>query len=140
MSNFTISRNHVIYVRYSGICVGWGWTPLDTGMENNRITDNNVRGYARELYDAGGIYTLSNQPGSIISGNEIGAPYPAPSATNDRGFRIYLDSRTDGFTIENNRTGDDVPDAAGGPLRNLRPIRRDEIGDNRPGPNIIFKL
>ena len=140
VSHCTISRNHVSYVRYSGICVGWGWTPLDTGMENNRITDNNVRGYARELYDAGGIYTLSNQPGSIISGNMIGAPYPAPYATNDRGFRIYLDSRTDGFTIENNRTGDDVPDAAGGPLRNLRPIRRDEIGDNRPGPNIIFKL
>lgn len=122
----TISRNYVSYLSYSGICVGWGWTPINTGMENNRITDNSIRGYARELYDAGGIYTLSNQPGSVISDNIIDAPYPAPYATNDRGFRIYLDARTDGFTIENNKTEG-------------RLIRRDEIGDNHPGPNLIFK-
>ena len=137
--NCTISRNHVSRVNYSGICVGWGWTPHNTGMEQNRITDNKVIYYARQLYDAGGIYTLSNQPGSIISGNSISAPFPAPYATNDRGFRIYLDARTDGFTIENNRTSDDAPNSAGGPLQNLRPISRDEIGDNHPGPNIIFK-
>ena len=134
----TISSNFVSRVSYSGICVGWGWTPHDTGMQNNRIVGNKVSHYARELYDAGGIYTLSNQPGSVISGNIISAPYPAPYATNDRGFRIYLDARTDGFTIENNRTSDDDLNRVGSP-RNLRPIRRDEIGDNHPGPNLIFK-
>jgi hypothetical protein len=122
----TISRNYVSYLSYSGICVGWGWTPHNTGMEHNRIMGNNIKNYARQLYDAGGIYTLSNQPGSFISDNKISAPSPAPYATNDRGFRIYLDARTDGFTIENNRTED-------------RLIRRDEIGDNHPGPNLIFK-
>ncbi len=122
----TISKNHVFFLSYSGICVGWGWTPLNTGMEQNRIIDNSVRGYARQLYDAGGIYTLSNQPGSVISGNNISAPFPAPYATNNRGFCIYLDARTDGFTIENNETEG-------------RLIRRDEIGDNHPGPNLIFK-
>ena len=135
----TISKNHVFFLSYSGICVGWGWTPLNTGMENNRIEGNNVYNYARQLYDAGGIYTLSNQPGSVISGNKISRPYPAPYATNDRGFCIYLDARTDGFTIENNYTGDIAPGIAGRPLTNQRPIRRDEIGDNHPGPNIIFK-
>ena len=138
----TISKNHVFFLSYSGICVGWGWTPLNTGMEHNCIEGNNVSNYARQLYDAGGIYTLSNQPGSVISGNKISAPYPAPYATNDRGFRIYLDARTDGFTIENNKT----PAVDGSPINKkpstaeaLRPIRRDEIGDNHPGPNIIFK-
>lgn len=121
-----VSRNYVSRVNYSAISVGWGWTPHDTGMENNRITDNKVIFYARQLYDAGGIYTLSNQPGSVISGNEISAPYPAPYATNDRAFCIYLDACTDGFTIENNQTEG-------------RLIRRDEIGDNHPGPNLIFK-
>ncbi|MBR1879230.1 MAG: right-handed parallel beta-helix repeat-containing protein [Prevotella sp.] len=135
----TISKNHVFFLSYSGICVGWGWTPLNTGMEHNCIEGNNVSNYARQLYDAGGIYTLSNQPGSVISGNKISAPYPAPYATNYRGFRIYLDARTDGFTIENNYTGDIAPGLAGRPLTNQRPIRRDEIGDNHPGPNIIFK-
>ena len=132
----TVSRNYVSRVNYSGICVGWGWTPIDTGMENNRIVDNKVSHYARQLYDAGGIYTLSNQPGSVISGNIISAPYPAPYATNDRGFRIYLDARTDGFTIEDNRTYDAVDGTA---PTDLRPIRRDEIGDNHPGPNLLFK-
>ena len=136
----TIAENCIENVNYSGICVGWGWTPLDTGMEHNRITGNRVSGYARQLYDAGGIYTLSNQPGSVISGNMISAPYPAPYATNDRGFRIYLDARTDGFTIENNRTYDAVGGfPADTAADNLRPIQRDEIGDNNPGPNIIFR-
>ena len=122
----TVSKNYVTRVNYSGICIGWGWTPLDTGMENNHIVGNKVSHYARQLYDAGGIYTLSNQPNSSIKGNEISQPSPAPYATNNRGFCIYLDARTDGFTIENNTTEG-------------RLIRRDEIGDNHPGPNIVFK-
>ena len=135
----TISRNYVSRVSYSGICVGWGWTPHDTGMQNNHIVDNRVSHYARQLYDAGAIYTLSNQPGSVISGNIISTPYPAPYATNDRGFRIYLDARTDGFTIENNKTYDAVGTTHGELPTDLRPIRHDEIGDNHPGPNLIFK-
>ena len=135
----TVSRNYVSRVSYSGICIGWGWTPHDTGMQNNRIVGNRVSHYARQLYDAGGIYTLSNQPGSVISGNIISMPYPAPYATNDRGFRIYLDARTDGFTIENNKTYDAVGTKHGEIPTDLRPIRRDEIGDNHPGPNLIFK-
>ena len=122
----TIADNQVSRVNYSGICVGWGWTPLFTGMQDNHIINNRVSDYARQLYDAGGIYTLSNQPHSSIRDNIISQPYPAPYAANDRGFRIYLDARTDGFTIENNVTEG-------------RPIRRDEIGDNHPGPNLIFK-
>lgn len=122
----TISDNMISLCNYSGICVGWGWTPLYTGMENNRITNNQVSRYACQLYDAGGIYTLSNQPRSVISDNIISQPDPAPYATNDRGFCIYLDARTDGYTIENNKTEG-------------RPIRRDEIGDNHPGPNLIFR-
>ena len=122
----TISRNYVSRVNYSGICVGWGWTPHDTGMEHNHIVDNKVSYYARQLYDAGGIYTLSNQPGSSICNNEISQPFPAPYATNDRGFTIYLDAHTDGFTITGNTTEG-------------RLIRRDEIGDNQPGPNIGFQ-
>ena len=102
-------------------------------MQNNHITYNTVSDYARQLYDAGGIYTLSNQPGSRISDNDISQPFPAPYATNNRGFCIYLDARTDGFTIENNKTEVSSSHPEG------RLIRRDEIGDNHPGPNINFK-
>ncbi len=132
----TISGNSVSHTNYSGICIGWGWTPLYTGMENNHIVSNKVSNYARQLYDAGGIYTLSSQPNSSIRDNEITQPYPAPYATNDRGFCIYLDARTDGFTIENNKTTVVSGSPAG---TTLRLIRRDEIGDNHPGPHLIFK-
>jgi len=120
-----IVGNIVSHVNYSGICVGWGWTPHDTGMTNNRIEQNQIFDYARQLYDAGGIYTLSNQPGSRITDNDISAPAVAPYATNDRAFRIYLDARTDGFSIRGNVTDG-------------RPIRRNEIGDNHPGPDLRF--
>ena len=84
------------------ICVGWGWTSLESGMKNNRIEANYVHHFARRLYDAGGLYTLSNQPGSVMRNNRIEHLEEAPYATNDRAFYIYLDEATDGYTIENN--------------------------------------
>jgi len=131
----TIAENTVSTVNYSGICIGWGWTPHDTGMEENIISGNKVSDYARQLYDAGGIYTLSNQPRSQIVDNVISVPYPAPYATNHRGFPIYLDARTDGFTIDNNRITSDVS----GQSSDTRPIRREEIGYNNPGSHLLFK-
>lgn len=117
----TISDNELSHLNYSGICVGWGWTALESGMRNNRITDNYVHHFATQLYDAGGIYTLSNQPGSVISGNRIEDLVKAPYATNDRGFYIYFDEATDGFTVEGNL----CPDP--------------EFGYNRPGPSMKIR-
>lgn len=100
--DFTIRKNHVSHINYSGISVGWGWTAADTGMRNNRILDNHVEDYARQLYDAGGIYTMSNQPNSLISGNTVTAPHAAPYATNYRAFPIYFDACTNGYTVKDN--------------------------------------
>lgn len=116
-----IDSNEVNHVNYSGICVGWGWTPHDTGMANNRITRNHVTDFALQLYDAGGIYTLSNQPYSLIEGNTVEHIGAAPYATNDRGFNIYLDAETDGYTIRNNT----CPEG--------------RYGDNHPGPNVVIQ-
>ena len=118
VSDTEIARNVVSHVNYSGICVGWGWTPLESGMRNNRIVDNQVHDYARQLYDAGGIYTLSNQPGSVISGNTIADPYPAPYATNHRAFCIYFDEATDGYTVGGNH------------------MTKGSYGYNQPGKNL----
>ena len=100
--NMDISHNEVCHLNYSGICVGWGWTSLESGMCNNRIEANYVHHFARRLYDAGGLYTLSNQPGSVMRNNRIEYLIEAPYATNDRAFYIYLDEATDGYTMENN--------------------------------------
>ena len=121
VKNTKIVQNEVSHVNYSGICVGWGWTPLESGMRNNRIEGNVVSDYARQLYDAGGIYTLSYQPGSTICGNRISAPTVAPYATNDRAFAIYFDEATNGFTVENNQ------------------MDPESIGWNQPGANMILR-
>lgn len=122
VSDTQILDNVIDGVNYSGIAVGWGWTKHDTGMHNNRIAGNTLRNYARQLYDTGGIYTLSNQPNSVIENNTIYKPYPAPYATNYRGFCIYLDAATDGYTIRNNWC--EVPDS---------------FGFNNPGPAVRFE-
>lgn len=116
-----ISHNEVCHLNYSGICVGWGWTSLESGMRNNRIEANYVHHFARRLYDAGGLYTLSNQPGSVIRNNRIEHLMEAPYATNDRAFYIYLDEATDGYTMENNWC----------------PAER--FDSNRPGKNNVWK-
>ena len=119
--NTEIVQNEVSHVNYSGICVGWGWTSLESGMRNNRIENNVVSDYARQLYDAGGIYTLSYQPGSVIRGNRISAPTVAPYATNDRAFAIYFDEATNGFTVENNQ------------------MDPESVGWNQPGAEMILR-
>lgn len=122
----TIDSNEISHVNYSGICIGWGWTPDDTGMRNNRIINNKVSDYARQLYDAGGIYTMSNQPGSLIEGNDVSAPCEAPHATNFRAFPIYFDACTDGFTVQNNKLGTTT-------------LLKEKYGYNTPGPQLIIK-
>lgn len=117
----TIEANTISRVNYSGICIGWGWTPDDTGMRNNRIINNRVSDYARQLYDAGGIYTMSNQPHSLIEGNDVSAPHAASYATNYRAFPIYFDACTDGYTVKNNT------------LRTSK-LLKEKYGYNNPGP------
>lgn len=124
--DFTIRNNAVSRVNYSGICIGWGWTPSDTGMRNNTIVGNHVSDFARQLYDAGGIYTMSNQPNSRIENNEVTAACNAPYATNLRAFAIYFDACTDGFTVEGNTLG-------------TTPMLKEKYGYNNPGPSMIIE-
>lgn len=121
VSDVTIEHNEVSHVNYSGICVGWGWTKSYSGMKNNHIRSNYVHHFARQLYDAGAIYTLSSQPGSSITDNRLEALIDAPYATNDRAFYIYLDEATSYFHIENNWCPEERFDS------------------NTPGPGNIWK-
>lgn len=121
VADVMIRDNELSELNYSGICVGWGWTPLNSGMRNNHIVGNRVHHFAKRLYDAGGIYTLSYQPGSSIEDNVITDIYPPRYATNLRGFYIYLDEATDGYIIRNNRCTELL------------------FGDNRPGPDVRWE-
>jgi len=72
--NTTIEHNEVENVSYTGISMGWGWSPTKNAMMNNKIIGNKIHHFGKHNYDCGGIYTLSAQPGSVISENYITGP------------------------------------------------------------------
>lgn len=101
----TIAHNELHDLPYSAISIGWGWGKVDPGHEaqyvtpttslNNTISNNLIYDFMKVLYDGGGIYSLSAQPGQLISGNvihDMKNPYGA----------LYLDNRSRFNTLKRN--------------------------------------
>lgn len=100
-----IARNEIAGVSYSGISMGWGWTKSSNAMRNNTIKANKIHHYGKYLYDVAGIYTLSSQPGSSITGNVIDSIYKAPYPHDpEHWFYLYTDEGSSGFTVKDNWT------------------------------------
>ena len=98
-----IEHNEVSEVSYSGICVGWGWTRTVNCMRNNRIIGNSVVRYAKHMFDVGGIYTLSAQPGTLIAENYIDSIYhPVYAHDPKHWFYFYFDEGSSYITIKDN--------------------------------------
>ncbi len=115
--DMTIAHNEITEVNYSGISAGWGWTRTINCMRNNRIHANHIHHFARQMYDVGGIYTLSAQPNSVISNNYIHDLEKAPYAHIPSHYQyIYLDEGSAYLTIQNNLT------------------EKDKFFSNTPGP------
>ncbi len=96
-----IANNEISYAPYTGISVGFGWSSDDNAMRNNRILNNEIHHTSQILCDAGGIYTLSKQPDSEMSGNyihDIVLPQWADYGTSG----IYMDEQTSGYTVKYN--------------------------------------
>ena len=103
--NVTIEHNEISDINYTGIMVGWGWTKTANAMQNNKVVANKIHHYARNLYDVAGIYTLSAQPGTLISQNYIDSIYKAPYAhLPTHWFYIYTDEGSAGMTVKDNWT------------------------------------
>ncbi|SMC38673.1 protein of unknown function [Pedobacter africanus] len=100
-----IANNEISNVAYSGISMGWGWTPTANAMRNNTIRANKIHHYGKYLYDVSGIYTLSAQPGSVICDNYIDSIYKAPYPHDpEHWFYLYTDEGSAHFTVRNNWT------------------------------------
>ena len=103
VKNITIEHNEVSEVSYSGVSMGWGWTKLSNVMSGNKIVANNIHHYGKHLYDVAGIYTLSAQPGSVISQNVVDSIYKVPYAHDlHHWFYLYCDEGSSGFTVKDN--------------------------------------
>lgn len=109
----TITHNKVYDLPYTGISVGWGWGLTDKGGDTNypgnlgvpiwdtpttsrdtRVTDNEIYDIMKSQADGGAIYTLSSNPGGVVSGNYIhGTPPPAYGAIyHDEGSRYWTNT------------------------------------------------
>ncbi|RXK58015.1 L-rhamnose mutarotase [Lacibacter luteus] len=105
VSRTSIRHNEIENVSYSGISLGWGWSPEPNMMKDNRIVANKIHHYGKWNYDCSGIYTLSAQTNSIIEENYIDSIYKSPIAhLPSHWFYIYTDEGSSHFTVKNNWT------------------------------------
>ncbi len=100
-----IDHNELRNLAYSGISVGWGWTPKPNAMRDNQIRRNYID-YPMTLFtDGGGIYTLSEMPGTLVQGNVIGNIWDsgwAAGRTSSKSY--YFDEHSGGITLDKNLT------------------------------------
>ncbi len=82
-----ISHNTIVDVPWAGIAMGWGWGLLDPGMfpglpgarrgewgtfstptpnSGNKILNNLIHGFLKEVWDGGAIYTTGQQGTSML--------------------------------------------------------------------------
>lgn len=105
VSDINIEHNTIHDVSYTGISIGWGWNRDSVCMKNNKVHANLIYNYAQHMYDCAGIYTLGNQPGTVISENVI-RDIAKPSYVHDPNhwFYLYTDEGSSNITIRNNWT------------------------------------
>jgi hypothetical protein len=98
-----IEHNEVSHVSYTGISVGWGWTPTKNAMRDNRVYANFIHHIATRLCDTAGVYTLSAQPGTVVSENCVDAITMSPFVDlPDHWFYLYTDEGSSFITVRDN--------------------------------------
>ena len=100
-----IEHNYIHDVSYSAISMGWGWNRDWVVMHDNRIHANLIERYAAHMYDCAGIYTLGNQPNTVISENVVRDIFH-PSYVHDphHYFYLYTDEGSSNILLKDNWT------------------------------------
>ncbi len=97
-----IEHNEIADVPYTGISVGWGWTDEDTPLGHNVIAANHIERAMGFMADGGGIYTLSRQPGTVVTENYVHDLVRSPWAGHSPIPGIYLDEGSSQLLVANN--------------------------------------
>ena len=101
--NVALEHNEVFNLPYTGISVGWGWTKMTNALRDNFIHANHVHHVATRLGDTAGIYTLSAQPGTVVSDNSIhDLRMSAYVPDSGHWFYLYLDEGSSFITVRDN--------------------------------------
>jgi Right handed beta helix region len=117
----SIEHNALWDLPYSAISAGWGWSQNETRSKRNIIRYNHIWNVVNKHDDGGGIYTLSNQAGTLIAENYIHDLKVSPWAGTYPIVGVYLDEGSSNITVKDNVL-QNIPD-------NFL------IKQNRPGPN-----
>lgn len=96
----TVSHNEICELPYTGISVGWTWNPTPTVCKENTIEYNHIHHVVKRLADAGGIYTLGFQPGTVLRGNLIHDVDKTHGRAPSNG--MFIDEGSKGFLVEGN--------------------------------------
>ncbi len=101
-SHNTISHNDIHSFDYSGMSIGWDWSDAPTRTLHNLIENNHVHHVVRGvLSDAGGIYMLGTQTGTVIRGNLFHDIFPY-GGSPAMAWGIYFDQGSNGLLVEDN--------------------------------------
>lgn len=108
VSRTNIEHNYIHDVSYTGISMGWGWNRNYGVMHDNRIYANLIERYAAHMYDCAGIYTLGNQPNTVIYENVV-RDILHPSYVHDpkHYFYLYTDEGSSNILLKDNWTSED---------------------------------
>jgi hypothetical protein len=124
VQNISIEHNALWDLPYTAISVGWGWNKDETRARGNSVRYNHIWNVVNKLDDGGGIYTLSNQTGTVIAENYIHDLKVAPFAGNYPIVAVYLDEGSSNITVKDNVL-QNIPD-------NFL------IKQNKPGPGNVL--
>ncbi|MDE7455561.1 MAG: right-handed parallel beta-helix repeat-containing protein [Prevotella sp.] len=105
VADINIEHNTIHDISYTGISLGWGWNRDLVCMKDNKVRANLIYNYAQHMYDCAGIYTLGNQPGTVISENVV-RDIARPSYVHDpdHWFYLYTDEGSSNITVRDNWT------------------------------------
>ncbi len=99
----TIENNEITDGYYTAISVGWLWGYDYSVTGGIKIKDNLIYNIGQGwLSDMGGIYTLGEQTGTVISGNVIHDVAADPNEGGYGGWGLYFDEGSANIVAENN--------------------------------------
>ncbi|WP_307812123.1 RICIN domain-containing protein, partial [Sphaerisporangium rufum] len=116
VTNSTVAYNEIYNLPYTGVSIGYGWGANEPGgstqyanrglynyqpryttattASNNRLIGNYVHDVMQQMTDGGCIYTLSWNPGAVISDNYC--------LRTNGWFGVYFDEGSKYYTVRNN--------------------------------------
>jgi hypothetical protein len=102
VKGLSVRHNEIRDLPHIGIAVGWCWGYAPTSCADNAIEFNHIHHVMKLIQDGGGIYTLGQQPGTVIRGNVIHDALRGPFACDSGQLGIYLDEGSGPFQITDN--------------------------------------